>query len=365
MVNGVRIKKPKIKKFNGQWVFRLTLPDGTRRRVYSDSYQDALAKRGDVMSQKLSRKDETFSYKLTISQAIEYYFNEKDKKNLAERSIDRYHQMLNNFVTFLRHKRPKYKHIDEFDKRDVGDFVRYEKLRGLAASTINDEVDIVSELFTILIEDEYLDKNPIIKRKHRIQSEGRLPLTFSEKELFSILELAKTHNPKIKWYEFYLTAGITGLRRNELRFLTCGDVRLDDTPPHLLIKKTKTNTPKVVPLHPELQSIFKELIKGKESSKGVFLNSKGNVIGKDEPTKRLKKICNKLDLDPKKAHLHSLRRTFASISRIKGLEPEVIQKVGGWKDRSVMEKHYIDLPSQWMVEKYFNINYLHKNDKKV
>ena len=365
MVNGVRIKKPKIKKFNGQWVFRLTLPDRTRRRVYSDSYQDALTKRADVISQKLSRKDENFSYKLTITQAIDYYFNEKEKKNLNKRSIERYRQMLNNFVIFLKDKRPKYEYIDEFDKRDVGEFVRYEKLRNLAARTINDEVDIVSELFTILIEDEYLEKNPVIKRKHRIQPENRLPITFTEEELLSILDVAKTHNPRIKWYEFYFTAGITGLRRNELRYLTCRDVYLEDKPPYLLIGKTKTKTPKIVPLHPELQTIFKELTKGKNSDGYVFLNSVGNVIHKDQPTRQLKRICGRLDIDPKKAHLHTLRRTFASLSRKKGLDAEAVQKIGGWKDRSVMEKHYIDLPSQWIIEKYFNINYLQANDKKV
>jgi integrase len=236
----------------------------------------------------------------------------------------------------------------------------YERKRGLASSTINEQITFISDFYETLIDNDYLEKNPVRKRKHKIRvHRDSPPVTFSEEEVIAILDYAKKLNTGIHWFEFYLTAFLTGLRRNELRELAWQSINLAAKLPLISIYKTKTGNPKVIPIHPELRPHLGRL--ETQSKNGlVFPNFNGKILPSNKPTGQLKEICNELRIPKEKAHLHTFRRTFASLSKMKGLDSEAIQKIGAWKDRKVMERHYVNLPPEWAVEKYFKINYLPK-----
>jgi len=367
MVTEVRVRRPEIKKKGKVWFFRLTLPNGKRQRFKFDSYEVAYKKLNNILNQKVSRTLDVSSYRITMQQGMEYFLRKKEEKGLKPRSIERYKEMLNNFIAFIKEKKPQCKYPDEISKRDISNFVSYERAR-LSPRTVNDQLDTVSDFYNVLIDDEYLDNNPVRKKKHKLNvRRNKVPITFTEEEFRGILELAKTWNSKIDWFEIFLIAGLTGLRKSEIMFLTWGDLSLEAKISCIVIKDTKTNTPKVIPIHPQLKPYLEALKRKRGHIKWVFPSSKGKPINKDQFNVQLKKICGRLNISKEKAHLHTFRRTFASLSRVKGLDAEAVQKIGAWKDRSVMERYYLELPPDWVIKKYFDIEYisLQKRQKSV
>jgi integrase/recombinase XerC len=355
----MRVRKPHIKKKGKIWFFRLTLPNGKRQRFKFDSYEIAYKKLNDILNQKVSKTLDISFYRVTIQQGMEYFLRKKVEKGLKPKSIERYREMLSNFIAFVSEKKSQYKYPDEITRRDISDFVSYERIRGLSPRTVNDQLDTVSDFYNMLMDDEYLDENPVRKKKHKLNiKRNKVPVTFTEEEFHSILKLAKNWNHKIDWFEIFLTAGLTGLRKGEITFLTWADLKLEAKTPHIIIKDTKTNTPKVIPIHPQLKPYLEGLKRKRRHIKWVFPSSKGKPMNKNQFNVQLKKICNKLNISKEKAHLHTFRRTFASLSRMKGLDSEAVQKIGAWKDRSVMERYYLDVPAEWVVKKYFDIEYL-------
>lgn len=365
----LRAKRPQIKKEGKIYSFRLTVGVKSgkphRKKFKYKSYKEAQLGLNELMSQKLNKQSDTYKYSITLKQAKSYYLQQKANRGISEKSVIRYREYIDNFLTFLSDKRSSYKEPSEVDKRDIEGFMHYEKTRGLAPSTINEQITFISDLYETLIDNDYLEKNPVRKRKHKIRANRtKPPVTFSEKEVNAILEHTKGLHLNINWFEFYLTAYLTGLRRNELRELTWNSVFLNNNPPYIHIYKTKTGTPKTIPIHPELYPYFKNLEKRRKNDL-VFPNFNGKILPSNKPTNQLKSICKELNISKEKAHLHTFRRTFASLSKMKGLDSEAIQKIGGWKDRNVMESHYVNLPSKWAVDKYFEISYLQGDKNEI
>ena len=357
-MEGIRLKWPDIKKKDGKFYFRFSLRDGNRKLFTFGTYQEARFKLADLMKQKTTIKDGTVDYRITFNWGVERYLGYKKSKGIAASTLVRYTEILQNFKNFIAAKRPDYQYLEDVSPRDISDFVVFEQARGLAPKTINDEIITVAELYNILIDDEYLQANPVRTKKHKVmEKENPQPVFFTEDEINKILKLAKTWHPKINWYALLLTYFLTGARRNEIRFLTWDRVKLDSNPPYIFIDQTKTGVPRAIPLHPQLIPAFNDLATNKRHEKWVFPNSLGKPLSKDEATKQLKKMCKKLEIAPEKGHIHVMRKTFASLSKMKKLTDEVTQKIGGWKDINVMKKHYQTVVAEWVYEEYSKITY--------
>ncbi|MBU2221841.1 MAG: site-specific integrase, partial [Candidatus Omnitrophica bacterium] len=221
--------------------------------------------------------------------------------------------------------------------------------------TINCELDMLGNLFRCLKIKKYASSNPVEDVK-RLQEPYREERWFTVEEVGKILNYCKGECRRIPWYVIFATFYYTGMRRNELRFLEWQDI--DWHKGIILIRhkdgfKPKTDRARQIPIHPELLPILKSLKRNK--SNYVFINSRGNILAKDEMTQKLKDILRILGL--KDGKLHSWRHTWTAHSVMNGVPREAIKAIGGWKDYKMIER-YSHLSSDYITDQFKKISFL-------
>jgi integrase len=130
----------------------------------------------------------------------------------------------------------------------------------------------------------------------------------------------------------YATLLYTGLRKNELASITCGQVFLDEKIPHIYLKAINAKSRKAakLPLHPELLKQLKDWF--------ALKRQEGKALSKEKlfhvPT-ALDKILNrdlvfagieKRDAMDRVIDVHALRHTHATILVEQGVPVTVVQK---------------------------------------
>ncbi|MCX5698779.1 MAG: site-specific integrase, partial [Candidatus Omnitrophica bacterium] len=132
---------------------------------------------------------------------------------------------------------------------------------------------------------------------------------------------------------------------------------VDLTSGFITILNTKTDKPKVIPIHPQLKSILQQAME-QSRSKLVFPDSKWELLNKNKFRYKMRNICDKVGIE--KATPHDLRHTFASRQ---GLSDRVKQIIGGWSSKQVMEKTYIHTPEDYVRDEYFKVDFIPKPKK--
>jgi integrase len=215
---------------------------------------------------------------------------------------------------------------------------------------------MLSNLFKRLMEKDYLNYNPLSKVK-RLQEPYKEERWFTEEEIRKIFEIAKNEKTRINWYVIFATYYYTGMRKRELMYLRKGDIDFDKG--IILIRhkegfKPKTDRPRAIPIHPELVLILRlhrpfgprnDQVDGDF----VFVNSRGKPFSNDAIRQKLKKLCRKAGIKPGK--LHSFRHTWTAHSIMKGCPSDVVQAIGGWKEKDMIER-YKHLAPDYMADIY-------------
>ncbi|MCX5693687.1 MAG: tyrosine-type recombinase/integrase [Candidatus Omnitrophica bacterium] len=297
----------------------------------------------DYMAQMRSKKSGYLTYRVTIAQGFETYLDTK-RKQLSPISFLRYRIVIGNFKRFLAIKYPSLDYFDQIEEGHISDFVNYRTdEEGVAHRTANFERDTLSNVFKFLIEEKNcLTHNPVRRIKPLSVPEPD-EFFYTKEQVNLILETSKVFSKRINWHAVFATLLFTGMRRNELRFLTWNDIdfarkkiyiRPKQVTPTLFFKP-KTRELRDIPLHQELFPALQSLLH--KSDKWVFVNSVGNFLSVDVIRQEFRKICKVAGL-PVKA-LHKTRHTWASLSTEAEVPLDVIQAIGGWKDPKTMEKY--------------------------
>jgi len=294
-------------------------------------------------------KRQIFSYRITITQGINSWLEQKRTELSNKNTVVRYGEIMNNFTEFLKDKFPALEYMDELTQKHFEEFKEYRKnIKGKQEKTINFELDMLSNLFKRLMEKDYLNYNPLSRVK-RLQEPYKEERWFTQEEVVKILEAAKSEKVRINWYVVFATYYYTGMRKRELMFLKKEDIDLEKG--IILVRhkegfKPKTDRPRAIPIHPELSPILKSLpIK----SDFIFVNSRGKTFSNDAIRQKLKKLCKKIGIKPGK--LHSFRHTWTAHSIMKGCPSDVVQAIGGWKKKDMIER-YKHLAPDYMADIY-------------
>jgi integrase len=117
------------------------------------------------------------------------------------------------------------------------------------------------------------------------------------------------------------------------------------------IPDTKTDTPKIIPMHPQLKPYLQKAV-DRSQGEYVFSNHNGKIMNKNRIRDKIIQICAKVGIPP--ATVHDFRHTFASQH---GLSRDARQKIGGWSSRQVMEKTYIHTPEERLKQEYFAVDF--------
>jgi integrase len=330
---------------------RFTNPRTQKREYYKlgASHDEVRKNLPEFNKMYANLKRQNFSYRITIAQGIGSWLEQKRTELSNPRTVARYAEIMNNFTEFLRERYASLEYMDGLEQKHFEEFKEYRKnVRQKQEKTVNFELDMLSNMFKCLINKDYISCNPLTRVK-RLQEPFKEERWFTEEEVVKILETARSEKTKINWYAIFATYYYTGMRKRELMFLRKEDIDLEKG--IILIRhkqgfKPKTDRPRGIPIHPELMPILKSL---PVTSEFIFVNSRGRVFSNDAIRRKLKRLCRKAGVKPGK--LHSFRHTWTAHSIMKGCPSDVVQVIGGWKEKDMIER-YKHLAPDYIADVY-------------
>ena len=200
----------------------------------------------------------------------------------------------------------KLKHIEEYIASRKGI---------VKASSINRELNTIRKVFSLALDNDYLDKNPCKKLENlRIENPPERYLTKEEEA-----QILKVCNPILQ--SIIKTAILSGLRKHELLSLKWVDINLREK--YLIARETKNNTTREVPMCEELIEVLKSIPRIGEY---VFTNP--------STMDKYHDVRSSFDRAVKRAGIphitfHKLRHTTASRLNELGVDIATIQEILG------------------------------------
>ena len=168
------------------------------------------------------------------------------------------------------------------------------------------------------------------------------PYIFSEEEIERLIASALACGPSDSLRPFTLATVIgalaaTGLRVGEAIRLKDDEVRLDDLPPHLVIRETKFHKSRIVPLHATVAEMLRQYSDERRRlqyhalSEAFFVSEKGGHLNHNTLWRWFTRLTRKLGMWPgsgRRPCLHCMRhyaefRTMPSKSRLMQRQPEM------------------------------------------
>ena len=246
--------------------------------------------------------------RLPIDTAVQIFLAHiKTHSPAKPRTLERYNEVLGHFQRLLEKK----KYIEAVHRSDIDDYKNARSFENVGAtkrtvspSTINFEVSTLRTFFYFLVRKRGIKMdNPCANFKMIRSAKERLrtrPQTYTQEELGRLFEACGSIDRAI-----FITFLLTGLRRNELRFLAHNDVDYRRLEIHVTAKDEflpKDYEEREIPVPQELIQILKEIPR---TSKWVFPDERGDPLGRNEILLRLKKAAKKANVQD--ATLHKFR----------------------------------------------------------
>jgi len=241
--------------------------------------------------------------KLALTDAVELYLK-TIKKTTASGKQDNHSRTFEVVLKQFQEEVKPDTDVTKIYKSDIRTFIR-KKESEVANATVHTYIRYLKGFFNYLVEDEYVDKSPIVKRV--IPKVIKNPIiTFKEKDIKEIL----THS-KLKSQEYFVIYNfllLTGIRPGDLFEIQAGD--FDFKKKIIRIKISKTCRTIDFPIYNELMKfINKNLtrIKALPPEDKIFKIYSVERIGKT-----FRKIVSELSLKDQSYNLKTFRKTFAT-----------------------------------------------------
>jgi len=318
------------------------------------------------------------------------------KKHLAETTLKKYTQTLNEFRGFVVSRMARMPKIQEIDKQLIEAYLQTILEQGLTSQakngvkpqTRNGKRDTISSLFIYAVDSNWLDKNPVEKIKGIDELEPKSPDPLSLEEVKVILDYLKNLGLSVSgkknrcqcYYQIMSVVYYAGLRITEVTHLLKTDIIFEEHRIRIENKilpkeysgerdkegrpveenyRTKTKRKWHPPIVPELEVILKEwmaVVKDNPSPL-LFPNLNDRPVDYDDIYKTVKKAMIKLGFPPEKisSPLHKGRHTFASITVPLAGEP-LVQKALGHKS-NIMTRKYTHLSPDYVYSQFKELSY--------
>lgn len=212
--------------------------------------------------------------------------------------------------------------------------------QGAAPATINRELSTLSRLFTVLIEYQFIDTNPVRLVKSLSCKSGEREVYLAFQDVQKIVEYCPVWFQPIVWSAYY-----TGMRRGELLGLKRKQVDLSKRMIYLRPDQTKEGHPKRIPIHPALVPILREVFKITCIGHDDFFlmqDRKGvRPIGLETFKNCWPRACAELKMDTPHPRFHDLRHTWRTNARRSGIDAQLAESImGHWfKGKSVNDRY--------------------------
>ena len=230
--------------------------------------------------------------------------------------------------------------IEKWDIKLANEMPFYLIKQSLSPNTFNNRLNILKRFAKWLVKKQLIHENPLedaITMKVKVKREQRKP--FQDQEITMILDALATnkfHRNGSKYYSFIKFMFMTGVRNAEAIGLTVRKIdfknkviKIDQTLARTrkgsysnarIIKSTKTDNCRYLPIDRQLESL---LIKACDKKKGyelVFNSVNGKAIDDHQFQKRVfKPMLKKLGIPER--DLYAIRHTFGTIAIEQGINP--------------------------------------------
>lgn len=258
-----------------------------------------------------------------VAQALGEWLESK-RSSLAPRTFRRYWFGVQEL---LRHFKGE---IGRLSRKDVTEFVHARHAQGRSNKTILDDLNCLSQCIRWLIEDERLERDPIVRwpKLKRIPVHPDRLAGYSASEAASLIAdaYAGTRNqcPQ-EWGDWLTVLAYTGCRDGEVKLMRAADVLLERNMIAIRCKKTNTrpeNTYRHVEIHPKLLPVLQRRIQGK--GPGDFLFAQHHP---DSLRLWLHQACKRLGIQYRR--LHGFRHSFVTRLAEASVAVGVISKLVG------------------------------------
>ena len=255
------------------------------------------------------------------------------------------------------------KTIDKISRKDVEDFLNYEREKGYAQNTLKKDYQLLKQAFGIAKERKYIQDDFFagyygIKMPQSIVKSEKVK-SFNIDDFKKLLIYLYSPDFKYSHRDEYLIAIHCGLRIGEVLGLKKQDVDLENGLLH--IKRTttldkqghtilgdRTKTPsgeRDIVLTELTQPVLEHAIKNMKPNENdlLFCNKKGNVFTDSTLNDCLKRICKFIGIEDN-AHNHKLRHSYSTNSYSVGIDYKVMEETLGHSDIRQTMDTYTDLP---------------------
>jgi site-specific recombinase XerD len=256
------------------------------------------------------------------------------KSVMSSGTVSIYEKALQFFLRFTTDIR-----IDKITQRQI-DLYKIKRLETVKKTTLNIELRSLRAGFEHAVRWGLLPENPF--RKTKLCSIDEKPPLFLSPIQYKTL-IMSVKEPWLK--QMIVLGALTGLRRNELLYLTWRNIDFQRRIIYLFSKpnfRTKNGKARIVPLN---ESAIKLLLLCNEvkTSEYVFSFAGGGPVTSQHVSRTFKKYIRDQNLDPGLT-FHSLRHTFASWLVQSGATLFEVQKLMGHSNSRVTEIYSHLLP---------------------
>lgn len=364
----------RYRKIADDYSFRWTDKIGKRHEVYAKTLNDLRIKEAGIM-RDISEGIRTHDRNITVNDLFNAW--REDKKGLRSSTKGNYTYMYEQFVmeSFGRYR------ITDVKKSDVRRFYNeLHEAKGLSFNTIEVIQNILNQMFSLAVDDDFIRKNPVskalgeCKQSHNYQRPKRHALTIAEQKAF--VEFIKNNSVFSHWLPLFTFFLGTGCRVSEVISLRWKDVDMDEdiisinhgityydredrTCSFQISHDTKTEAGKrIIPMLGDVKNALLEEKKFQQNAgisckvnydgytDFIFLNRFGNIHNPQTINRTIKRIVNaynaeeldKAETENREALLlpclscHNLRHTFATRYCENENNIKVIQEILGHKD---------------------------------
>lgn len=332
-----------VRKKGNKWYYRFML-DGVpyERSCKGATSQKEAEKFEAIVKADIMRGDLRLleaKQKINFSRLVEIFLD-YSKTNKTTSNLDEY--FCNRFIDFFG----KNKLINEIKPSDIeaykamraDSFVEMKRKNKdkewiivktdtkIKPATINRELNSLSKMFNLAVDNGYIEKSPCLKLK-KIKVENTKIRFLTKKEEKNLIVALKDH-----WlYPIVFTALKTGMRKAEILNLKWENVNYKKGYINVLV--TKNDKPRQVPISPKLEELLKNI---KKETEYVFINSTTKKPY-SSITKSYNEVLNKAKIND--FTFHDLRHTAATRMVEGGFDLVTVSEIFGWVNLEMVKRY--------------------------
>jgi len=262
----------------------------------------------------------------TLNDLLDRYMKEYSAINKAPKSHLRDKGLEKHLRKFFGNK-----FLTEITPKMISEYKMQRRTEGVSPRTVNYELTLMGHAFNLAMKEwEWVKDNPVMKvRKERVNNKIERWLSLDEEQ-----KLLAASPLWLK--EIIIFAINTGLRQAEIMDLKWSQINF--TRKTIIILEQKNKSVDTLPLNATALGV---LLRKKPSilevNKLVFVNSMGNRIGSSVLIRAFHRAEKKAGIS--KIRFHDLRHTFATRLVQNGADLFTVQKLGRWKNTSMVMRY--------------------------